>query len=330
MLRISQIIVTITVILYTIPLTTWLLQRWWQGESWSVIGFMNAVGVWWFAPLLVLLPISLLLRARQALIMLFIILLPALYLFGADFVPHLLASAPEDAPRVRLLSFNMLASNEDYDAVAELIRTQDPDIVAIQELSIEMTTQLNATIGQSYPYQALYAWHDPRGIGIWSRYPLTEGEWRTHNAWERWVHSAIVDVDGRQLNLFNVHLWPVGTLDRQQYARALQLQREQVQQLNQLVTQTDLPVLVVGDFNTSPTNETYTLLDQQLDDAWRQIAFGPGFTYPAPGTLNSWVPPFLRIDYMWTKGAVTPLQMQVLPEGAGSDHLPLLAEFAIE
>ena len=39
-------------ILYTIPLTTWLLQRWWHGESWSAIGFMNAAGVWWFAPLL--------------------------------------------------------------------------------------------------------------------------------------------------------------------------------------------------------------------------------------------------------------------------------------
>ena len=330
MLRISKIGVTIIVTLYTIPLITWLLLRWWHGESWTSVGVMNAIGVWWFVPLLLLLPIALLLRARQALVMLFILLLPALYLFGAEYVPHFWLNVPEDARSIRVLSFNMLSSNVAYDAVIELIREQEPDIIAMQELSVGMSIALNENLADIYPYQEVYAWNDPRGMGIWSRYPLTEGPWRTDHAWERWVHSAIVDIEGQPLFLFNVHLWPTGTLDKEQFARALMIQEEQAQELNTLISESEIPVLVVGDFNSSPTNETHAILDQELDDAWRQVGFGPGFTFPAPGTFNSWVPRFLRIDYFWTKGSITPLKVQVLSQSAGSDHLPLLGEFAIE
>lgn len=330
LLQICKVIVTLTVTLYTIPLTTWLLQRWWYGESLVFVGFMNAVGVWWFLPLIILFPLALLFRVRQALIILSLLLIPAIYFFGAEFIPHFSPTVAEDATRVKVLSFNMLTSNIEYNQVIDLIETYQPDIVAIQELSIDMSLVMNDELGHIYPYQEVYAWDDPRGIGIWSQYPLTEGPWRTINAWERWLHSATVEIEGKQLFLLNVHLWPTGTLDQALFARALEIQEKQVSEIKTLISAETKPTLLLGDFNASPTNETYTSLAQELDDTWRQVGFGPGFTFPSTGSQSLWLPRLLRIDYFWTKGAIKPLSLDVLPDSAGSDHFPLLGEFVLE
>jgi vancomycin resistance protein VanJ len=328
MLRLAKGTVTGAALLYAIPLLGWLLFRFWRGESWPMVGLFNAAGIWWFAPLLVLLPVALLVRARQATVMTLLLLLPALWIFGPEFIPAFPRGASPEQPRLRVLSYNVLISNHAYDAVAQLILDARPDVIAIQELSPEMALEISARVGDQYPYRLLYPWSDPRGIGLWSRYPLVEGPALAQGLWERWAQTAVVDVAGQPVYLFNVHLWPIGTLDRQQFARNLRQQHAQARLLQEMVVQVEAPVLVIGDLNASPTNDSYRMLAETLDDAWRQVAFGPGFTWPAPGAVGRWTRPFLRIDYMWTRGGLRPLEMRILPP-AGSDHLPLLAEFVV-
>ncbi len=327
MLRLAKGLVTAATVVYSIPLVGWLLFRVWKGESWPMVGMLNAVGIWWFAPLLLLLPLALIVRARQAILMSGLILLVALALFGSDFTPRVTLANQEGA-RLRVLTFNVLVSNMAFDAVIETIRAAQPDVVAIQELSPEMAAAISAAISDTHPYQLLAPWGDPRGIGLWSRYPLGEGPSLSRALWENWAQAAVVDVGGRPLYLFNVHLWPIGTLDREQFARALVLQHAQAEELAALVATLDVPVLVIGDFNASPTNDSYATLNRTLDDAWREVGVGPGFTFPDPNA-PSWGFPFLRIDYMWTRGAIHPATIQVLPGDTGSDHLPLLGEFVV-
>lgn len=316
--------------LYGLLLTAWLLLRLWRGEQSALIGLMNAIGVWWFVPLIVLLPLALLSRTRQTLIMLSFLVLPALFFFSPDLVPHAWSSPlpAESEIRLRVFNLNALVSNVSYEAVAARISEHEPDLIAIQELSHEMARSLNAELAEDYPYQLLHPMDDVRGIGIWSRYPLTEGLSRNQDWWERWLYSAIVDVEGEQIHLFNVHLVPIKAKSRHAIAQRLAQQHAQAQELHDLVSKADMPVLVVGDLNASPTNETYHILDEELDDAWREVSTGLGFTFPAPGSIASWLPPILRIDYFWTGGNITPIKVEVLPE-VGSDHLPLLGEFSL-
>jgi endonuclease/exonuclease/phosphatase (EEP) superfamily protein YafD len=328
MLRFSKIFITVAVILYSIPLTTWLSLRSWKGESWINVGFMNAVGIWWFAPLLLLLPLALLVRARQASLICFIMLVPAFLIFGGEFVPRFSLAESEEGRRIRVLSFNALISNRSYNDVITLIEQHQPDLIALQELSPQMAEEISTRLADEYPHQQLYSWSDPRGIGLWSRYPLSEGPAGHTDWWPNWMQSASIDVEGQAIYLLNVHLAPVGTLNQSDFARALLFQHAQVRAIHDLLSPIEMPVLLVGDFNASPTNETYRLLDEKLDDAWRQVGFGPGFTFPAPETPNSWLGPFLRIDYFWTRGEIRPVKIEILPP-AGSDHLPLLGEFIL-
>lgn len=158
---------------------------------------------------------------------------------------------------------------------------------------------------------------------------MTEGETRTTERWEWWMHEVNVDVEGRPLAIYNVHLWPIGTTDPEGFRIALEVQHEQVDELLAMIEAESSPVLLVGDFNASPTNENYRALRAVLKDAWSEVGWGPGFTFPAQGMMGTQVPPFLRIDYLMSKGPIRPVSIQVL-EKAGSDHLPVMAEFVME
>jgi vancomycin resistance protein VanJ len=258
-----------------------------------------------------------------------IILLVALALFGRDALPRIARAEPVEASSLRVFSFNALARNASYAEVTERIRAADADLVAVQELSPGMADAISAALGDLYPYSALHPWRDPRGIGLWSRYPMREEETFTLELWENWGQHVVIEVDGQTLHVINVHLWPIGTLDRRQFARSLARQHVQAAELHSQAQQFDEPLLVVGDFNASPTNETYSTVSESLNDVWREAGSGPGFTWPAPGTISDWVRPFLRIDYMWVRGPVTPLEIQIMPAIPGSDHLPLVADFTL-
>jgi endonuclease/exonuclease/phosphatase (EEP) superfamily protein YafD len=321
--------VTVATVIYAMPLIAWLIARTIEGESLWAVGYMNAVGIWWFAPLLVLLPVALLVRARLGSILGGLLLLPFLWFYGADFVPGLPQSIPEDAVTLRVMTFNTLFVNGDFAGVIERIRENDPDVIAAQELAPDLDDAITTALAESHPYKITNSWPDPRGIGLWSRYPMTEGENRTTERWEWWMHEVNLDVEGRPVAIYNLHLWPIGTTDPAGFRIALAAQHQQVDELMAMLETETSPVIVVGDFNASPTNENYQTLTTVLDDAWSEVGWGTGFTFPAQGMMSTRVPPFLRIDYLMSKGNIRPLSIKVL-EKAGSDHLPVIGEFLIE
>jgi endonuclease/exonuclease/phosphatase family metal-dependent hydrolase len=49
------------------------------------------------------------------------------------------------------MAFNVLYTNADYDAVADLILEYQPDLVALQEVQPEMMRRLKERLKGSYP-----------------------------------------------------------------------------------------------------------------------------------------------------------------------------------
>lgn len=323
LLRLTKAFVTICALPYFAVIAAWLILRATPGEEWATMGQLNAGGIVWFVPLIALLPAALIVRARWASVCLAIVLAALILCFGREFVPPLPRSAPPDAARIRVLTYNVLVSNTDYDAVVAMIEQANADVVLVQELSPEMAAAITARIGSTHSYQVLNPWGDPRGIGLWSRFPLESEERLDQGMWEGWAQAVLVNVDGTPLYLMNLHLWPIGTFDRERFARSLAEQHKQATIVRDIVAATNGAVVVAGDLNASPTNRTYGLFDQVMDDVWRDRGFGPGLTFPATLEVE-----LLRIDYQWTRGPVTPLSATLL-DAVGSDHRPLLVEYAI-
>jgi endonuclease/exonuclease/phosphatase family metal-dependent hydrolase len=121
-----------------------------------------------------------------------------------------------------------------------------------------------------------------------------------------------------QMQLMNTHL-SVNFGERRAQARAL-LGTEWL-----LQARTELPIVVCGDFNSSPLSGVYRKLSRDLQDVqshrWRRQP-----TWPAQL-------PFWCIDHMFVSKDVVVHGVQVVRDGfarVASDHLPLVAELSLE
>jgi endonuclease/exonuclease/phosphatase (EEP) superfamily protein YafD len=91
----------------------------------------------------------------------------------------------------------------------------------------------------------------------------------------------------------------------------------EAEQVRDLIAAETVPVIVVGDFNSTPHNWAYAQIADGLRDAYAEAGEGGGATYHA-----RW--PLVRIDYVLASPAWTVVEAHV-PEIQLSDHRPLVA-----
>ena len=113
-------------------------------------------------------------------------------------------------------------------------------------------------------------------------------------------YSAIdASVSGRTYRFVNTHLEPF----------SVDIQLAQVQELLTNLSDEDLPVVLVGDFNSeAPTGDTYNfVVSHDYDDVWLKniFKFNPdGYTYGHDADLRNDKPEFWqRIDYIFAKNS---------------------------
>ena len=79
------------------------------------------------------------------------------------------------ANRLKVMSFNVLAGNSDYESVNRLIRETDPDVIAFLEYADNWHSELES-LSDQYPHRIRHPrWHG-FGIAMYSKYPLTDLE----------------------------------------------------------------------------------------------------------------------------------------------------------
>ena len=220
----------------------------------------------------------------------------------------------------------------DLDRTAAVIRAQNPDLVALQEVGrhwsadsdfrdqaveleprLDMASVYGANLDRDPPHPGA-----PRrqyGTAILSAWPLLASQnihlpRATADNEQRGLLVADVDLDGTPLRLFNAHLG-VGAEER----------RLQVQAILDEVDRTSVPHALLGDLNARPDAPELAPLFARFGDAWAVAGEGDGFTFPASA-------PKSRIDYV----LVSP-QLEVrganVPALPGSDHLALVCELAL-
>ena len=87
-------------------------------------------------------------------------------------------------------------------------------------------------------------------------------------------------------------------------------------------------VLVLGDFNTAPSESEYGVLTAGLRDTHVQVGEGPGWTW-RPSRFDFLPFGFLRIDYQLTAGAIRPASTSIDCSLPG-DHCRLFGDYEID
>ncbi|SDX32873.1 vancomycin resistance protein VanJ [Arthrobacter sp. cf158] len=229
-----------------------------------------------------------------------VVFLPVL-MTGVAPAPAADTTKESEAGGLTIATQNLRAGNPDADAAVHQLIQSGADVVVLQELTGPTLERISPLLDGTFGYQQTAG-----TVGVWSRYPLSQGEPLALGlGWSRAMSVHVESPDG-PVQLYGVHLPSVRPSEVSNRNKGLA-------KLTRIVEADPSPrILVVGDFNTATTDRSLAPLLEILDDA----RAGFGFTWPArlPAT---------RPDHILFRG-FTMTEASVI-SSPGTDHLAAMA-----
>jgi endonuclease/exonuclease/phosphatase family metal-dependent hydrolase len=324
---------------------------WWQ--LYNFVTLLNEFTPWFFLPLPLWLLTLLIARRPSALLATALPWAMFLALYGELFVPrpahvaNALQPPPAPESRLRVMTFNVLALRRPMDEIVQIIEEADPDVLMAQELLPSIAQAIDDAHGDRLTFSRLRTDGGWGAQGIWSRYPIVgEERWDGSRRGAQWQH-AVLDVNGRQVHLVNLHLSTPTVRWRSPEALPVPVIVGEVSEARQLevawlaprlrqLAASPNPVLVAGDLNlTDQTPEFRRLLDAGYDNAYRQAGWGINLTFPAlprarlMGRTYLVRFPVVGIDHMLVSSELQARRARVWPESGRSDHFPVVADLVL-
>ncbi len=216
---------------------------------------------------------------------------------------------------LRALLINVNERNRRYDLVLQYIADADPDLVLLEEVNTDWLTALAPLAGR-YPHTELCARDDTYGIALYSKHPLLES--RIIYCGKAALPSIVsrIAVHNREITLVGTHPLPPLT------ALHTRRRNEQLIALARVIAKLPRPLVLMGDLNVSKWSFYYQRFVRKcrLYDSGKGHGFHP--TWPR------WIVPLLtELDHCLLSHDLHVLTQQV-GNNVGSDHYPLLVEFA--
>lgn len=229
---------------------------------------------------------------------------------SAAVVPRLLVNDQAKAygPQLTVMTANLYVGRADANAVLDLVRTHQVDILSLQELSPAMVQDLDrAGIDRVLPYRLFEAQGGASGSGLASKYPLRPTQIIDPSTFAQ--PSAIVDLPGVvDPEVLVVHTAP-GV--EPQWTATWRAELAELPEADRKGT----PRLLIGDFNATLDHaDLRDVISRGYADAAERRGAGLTPTWPA----GIWPPP-VAIDHVLADARTefTDYQVFDLP---GSDH----------
>ncbi len=260
-------------------------------------------------------------NVRGVLLQLPALVLLLVYFFGFN-IPFGSTHTLQNGVSLRVMTYNLFGKT----ATAAIIQTVNADVICLQE---SRDKNVLTALQQALPN---YFMAHQGEVTTFSRFPiLTTKVQHLTRSW-RTILETDFDVNGTVIRVVNVHFNTLNIQGGGYYQKhpesmarwvstSIEDRREAVNILLEIAATTNLPLLILGDFNTPTRGTLYGALKTQLEDAF--VATGWGFGYSFRSDL-----PLLRIDYAWVNRFVRPTRAFVLDTRA-SDHRPLVAEVMV-
>jgi endonuclease/exonuclease/phosphatase family metal-dependent hydrolase len=270
------------------------------------------------------------------------------------FMPSMSGAAVGTTDTLTLMTFNLgYPDNANAPLLAQLARQEDPHIISFQESYVGLDST-RRHVGHIPEYLRLlvdslgYSVVPPSSAdtsmlreSIFSRGLILDSGQKqlprgSHSRYQTSYSYARFAWQGREGVLYNVHLRTYGRRTPwggdsdgglsprfwmsfwHQYRAATLDRAREAEEIRARIDQERLPVLVSGDFNSTPHTWDYYHLARGLQDAFRTGGVGWGGTYHRRF-------PFVRIDHLLVSPAFKVLSAHVA-DAPLSDHRPLVVQ----
>lgn len=236
------------------------------------------------------------------------------------FYPNLPEKKFSKKVHLRVMTYNIRNGNgmdriTDYNRIAEVIKSADPSIVAIQEL--DSFTQRNKAFalkeiadrtGYHYAFSAAISYAGGKyGIGILSKEkPLAVHNIPLPGTEEK---RTLQISEFKNFTFFNTHF----SLTEEDRIASVKI-------INAELTKYKKPVFLAGDLNAVPSSATIKMLKKD----WTLLS-GEAFTFPADH-------PDRCIDYIFSTAdnALKIIKKEVINDSIASDHRPLFIDLTYQ
>jgi endonuclease/exonuclease/phosphatase (EEP) superfamily protein YafD len=319
---------------YLLILFTWLGLYILTGDRFTVIALINFIAVFLFIPLILVLIVAIICKSRWLGIGFIVGGLAFLWFWGDLFLPRLNQNT-STGPTLTVMTYNVLAWHNHYDAILETIRAENPDILLLQELNNGLASVLQNELGVDYPYQVLEPVDNPEGIGVISKFPIHKSEIVLPQLWAGGPQLLDLEWNGEEIMLVNIHMTPTtGILPLDEVEESIRSREREAHLLADLASQSE-SVIMGGDANTSSLSDAYQIITTEVSDSFRAAGFGLGHTFPGstipesdrPHIGRLFVPPWMmRIDYIFHSDDWSTLSARTARFDGVSDHRGVIVE----
>ncbi len=247
------------------------------------------------------------------------------------------ASAKPLPRELRVVTFNL--HGQPGDVIARALESdralRDADLIVLEEVHGHHGCSSACEIARAFGYHAVY---EPEfvdrdgtdGVAIVSRAPLDSAQvielpyYNVHLTDERRraALAATVRVAGQPLTVYAVHLTNRLTVAQR---------RHQIEPVIAHASRQRTPVIIAGDFNTSPFTwvaHVIPILTTTQDDRFEALMRAHGYATPVAesGPTSRWLG--MKLDAIYTRGFSTQ-RFATADASDVSDHLALWAQLAI-
>lgn len=224
--------------------------------------------------------------------------------------------AKSERAKIRVLLSNVFTANPQSERLIELVRSEAPDVVVLEEVDDRWTNEL-AVLNPLLPYSKIVSRPDNFGIGIWSRFPLLETTVIETGEYDVPSISARIDLSGHRVTILATHPVPplsaVGFNDR----------NAQLSALAALVQRSSGPIILLGDLNVTMWSPYYEKLIRESGLRDARKGFGVLATWPTNVPMM-----MIPLDHCLISPSI---EVRAIKTGRpiGSDHLPIIVDLGI-
>ncbi|HBZ39093.1 MAG TPA: hypothetical protein DEO59_11680 [Balneola sp.] len=217
---------------------------------------------------------------------------------------------------IKILSINLLSSNNNSDEVLDFIINEDPDLIVLQEVNQKWDTYLSS-LGSTFPFKLTEIREDNFGLVVLSKVELIDPEKIILSNSGVPSFYFKINMDSKETHFIATHpLPPIGT-DYFDY------RNEQFTNLNKMVKRLNGSKVLIGDLNTTSFSPNFNRIIEGTSLRDSRLGFGLQPSWNAQIPFIS-----VTIDHILISKEIMVTNRMVGPD-IGSDHFPVIIKIGI-
>lgn len=254
------------------------------------------------------------------------LVLQAVYVLPYTFVgdkpvPPAEPAESTDKNTVGILIVNVLMPNRNAEALLEIVRNTEPEMVLAMETNQWWVEHLDL-LKSDYPYTMLHPLDNTYGMALYSKYPLSESEIKfLQEPKVPSFHTQVKLPSGKVFMFHGVH--PVPPVPSKKHPDNIGEKEVALVKVGDMVAENKLPAIVAGDYNDVSWSNTTRLF--QSKGNLNNVRLGRGLynTFNAKSPIQRW-----PLDHFFVTQQFALLELERLPD-FNSDHFPMFAKLVL-